>query len=47
VKEIEDIWWNMCIIMELQLRSLYVGYCTVCPVVSLLLVLCILLFVMF
>jgi len=34
--------------MELQLRSLHVGYCTACPmVVSLLFALCLLLFVMF
>ena len=26
----EDVWWNVCIVTDLQLRSLYVGYCTVC-----------------
>ena len=31
----EDLWWNVCMITDLQLCSLYVGYCTVSLVVSL------------
>jgi len=48
VKGSEDLSWNVCIVMDLQLCSLCVGYCTVCLiVVSLLFALCLLLFVMF
>jgi hypothetical protein len=25
----EDLWWNVCTITDLQLCSLYVGYCIV------------------
>jgi len=30
VKWSEDIWWNVFIVMNFLLCSLYVGYCTVC-----------------
>jgi hypothetical protein len=33
VKGSEDLVWNVCIVMDLQLCSLCVGYCTVCLIV--------------
>jgi hypothetical protein len=48
VKGNDNILWNVFIVLDLELCSMYVCYCTVCfVVVSLLFSLCLLLFAMF